>query len=144
MEIIAKGQLKAEAVLEMAEWLLGEQLSLEIEGYKLTGRMALDVLLKAAVEKRSIEAVCADLVEVVNSNTLREAINQRLRVEDLRQHEAEFNGALAKCIPAQMPRRGLEMALDLHDEPFYGKSVGLQAYTCRGEAREGTTYFAYR
>jgi hypothetical protein len=38
-----------------------------------------------------------------------------------------------------------EMALNvlLHDEPFYGKSVGLRAYTVRGEAQHGTTYFGY-
>ncbi len=43
-------------------------------------------------------------------------------------------------VPPQMPRRGLEMAIDFHDEPFYGKSEALRAYTVRGEAREGTTY----
>jgi putative transposase len=103
--------------------------------------MVLNVLLKAAVEKRSIEAVCADLSDVVDSNTLREAVNRVLTVEDLRQHEAEFNAALAECIPATMPRCGLEMAVDFHDEPYYGKSEALHAYTCRGEAHEGTTYF---
>src|SRR5579864_6747671 len=115
------------------------RLSLAVDGYKITTSMVLNVLLKAAVEKRSIEAVCADLADVVDSNTLREALNQTLRAEDLAQHEIEFNGALAECIPAEMPRRGLEMVIDLHDEPFYGKSADLQAYTCRGEAREGTT-----
>ena len=33
------------------------------------------------------------------------------------------------------------MALDLHDEPFYGKTPELRTYACRGEAKEGTTYF---
>jgi hypothetical protein len=33
------------------------------------------------------------------------------------------------------------MVIDLHDEPFYGKTEALQAYTCRGEAHEGTTCF---
>jgi putative transposase len=141
MEIIAKDRLNAEDVRELTERLLREQLSLAVDGYKITTSMVLNVLLKAAVEKRSIEAVCADLADVVDGNTLREALNQALRVEDLRQHEMEFNAALADCIPAEMPRRGLEMVIDLHDEPFYGKSPDLQAYTCRGEAHDGTTYF---
>jgi putative transposase len=64
-----------------------------------------------------------------------------LTVEDLGQHEVEFNAALADCVPAAMPRRGLEMVVDFHDEPYYGKSEALHAYTCRGEAHEGTTYF---
>jgi type VI protein secretion system component VasA len=141
MEIIPKDRLNAEDVRELTERLLREQLSLQLEGYKVTTSMVLNVLLKAAVEKRSIEAVCADLSNVVDSNTLREAVNRVLTVEDLHQHEAEFNAALAECIPSALPRRGLEMAIDFHDEPFYGKSEALHAYTCRGEAQDGTTYF---
>jgi hypothetical protein len=125
----------------MTERLLREQLSLKVEGYKLTTSMLLNVVLKAAVDKRSIEAVCEDLADVVDGNTLGEGLNGALRVEDLRQHEGEFNGALAACIPNELPRRGLEMAMDLHDEPYYGKSASVRAYTCRGEAQDGTTYF---
>jgi hypothetical protein len=139
--MILKNRLKAEDVRALAEELLSEHLSLEAEGYKVTTRIVLNVLLQAAVEKRSIEAVCDDLEEVVDSNTLREAVNRTLKVEELRQHEAEFNAALASCIPDAMPRQGLEMAIDFHDEPFYGRSKHLQAYTCRGEAHDGTTYF---
>src|SRR5215510_11467797 len=117
MEIMAKDRLNAEDVRELTERLLREKLSLAVDGYKITTSMVLNVLLKAAVEKRSIEAVCADLADVVDGNTLREALNQALRVEDLREHEVEFNAALAECIPAEMPRRGLEMVIDLHDEP---------------------------
>lgn len=137
MEIILKNRLNAEDVREVSETLLKKHLTLDVEGHKLTTGMALNVLMKAAIEKRSIEAVCADLTEVVDSNTLREALNRELAVADLRQHEAEFNEALADCIPPEMPRRGLEMAIDFHDEPFYGKSAALRAYTVRGEAREG-------
>jgi putative transposase len=141
MEMIHKNRLNAEDVREVAEEMLKKHLSLEVEGHKLTTGMAMNVLMKAAIEKRSIEAVCADLADVVDSNTLREALNRKLTVVDMRQHEAEFNEALADCIPAMMPQRGLEMAIDFHDEPFYGKSEALRAYVVRGEAREGTTYF---
>jgi hypothetical protein len=73
MKIITKERLNAEDVRESTERLLHERLSLQVEGYKITTSMVLNVLLKAAVEKRSIEAVCADLGNVVDSNTLREA-----------------------------------------------------------------------
>lgn len=33
----------------------------------------------------------------------------------------------------------MEVAIDLHDEPFDGHSANLLAYTCRGEATKGTT-----
>jgi len=141
MGMILKNRLNAEDVREVAEKLLSEHLSFEVDGYKVTTSMVLNVLLKAAVEKRSIEAVCEDLEEVVDGNTLREAVNRTLKVEELRQHEAEFNAALAACIPVEMPRQGLELAIDFHDEPFYGSSESLRTYTVRGEAHEGTTYF---
>lgn len=105
MEIILKNRLNAEDVRELSERLLKEHLSLPVEGHKLTTEMALNVLIKAAIEKRSIEAVCADLTEVMDSNTLREALNRELTVADLRQHEAEFNAALAECAPADAPAR---------------------------------------
>lgn len=142
MQMVTKSKLEAEDVRELAEELLRKQLpSFQTEGYKITTGMALNVLMKAAVEGRSIDAVCSDLEDVVDGNTLREAVNRSLKVEDLHQHEAEFSAALAECIPAQMPRRGLEMAIDFHNEPFYGKGETLRAYTCRGEANDGTTYF---
>ena len=141
MTIIPKNRLDSEDVRVLTERLLHQHLSLEVAGYKVTTRMVLNVLLKAAVEQRSIDAVCADLVGVVDGNTLREALNRSLTVAQLRQQEAEFNAALATCIPAVMPRQGLEMVIDFHDEPFYGHSEALRAYTVRGEARFGTTYF---
>ncbi|MHB8628280.1 MAG: hypothetical protein ACYDEO_18990 [Aggregatilineales bacterium] len=142
MGIITKNRLNAENVRALTEQLLREQLSsLQTEGYKITTSMVLNVLLLAAIEKRSIEAVCADLSDVVDSNTLREAVNRALTVDDLRQHEAEFNAALAQCFPSALSRRGLEMVIDFHDEPYYGQSETLRRYTCRGEAQDGTTYF---
>lgn len=142
MTIITKNKLNAEQVRKTTETLLQEQLkSLKTEGYKISTSMVLNVLLKAAIEKSSIEAVCADLADVVDSNTLREAVNRALTVDDLRQHETEFNAALVSCLPVEMPKQGLEMVIDGHDEPYYGKSEHIRSYTCRGEAKEGTTYF---
>jgi hypothetical protein len=65
-----------------------------------------------------LEAVCSDQVSGVDSNTLREHLNAALDVTQLRQQEAEMNQALASAIPVAMPRGGLEVALDSHDEPF--------------------------
>ena len=118
MEMIAKDRLEAEDVRAMCEGLLGKHLSLETKGYKISTSMALNVLMTAAIEKGSIEAVCGDLAVVVDSNTLREALNRAVMVEELRHQETEFNAALVECIPSQMPRTGLEMAIDFHDEPY--------------------------
>jgi hypothetical protein len=90
---------------------LKEHLSLETEGYSCTIEMTLNVLLKAAVDRSSLEAACADLEQVASSNRLREQLNQALDVADLRQHECELNAALASAIPPHLTCSGLESRL---------------------------------
>src|SRR5664279_324624 len=116
-------------------------LSLKTEGYRCTTEQTFNLLLKAVAEGSSIEAVCADSCGGVDSNTLREQLNAALDVYELRQQEVEMNAALAAAIPAGMPRGGLEVAIDTHDEPFYGKTPELLTYTCSGRAKDGTTHF---
>lgn len=141
MTIILEYELHAEDVRQAMLKTLQDHLSLKTEGYACTTAMTLDVLLKAAVQGSSIEAVCADLQAVADSNTVREQINAALDVADLGQQQAELNAALASAIPATMPRGGLEVAIDLHDEPFYGKSPELRTYTCKSQAKRGTSRF---
>jgi hypothetical protein len=43
--------------------------------------------------------------------------------------------------PVACSKVKLHIALDFHDEPFYGHSPELVAYACRGEAKKGTTRF---
>jgi hypothetical protein len=118
-----------------------QHLSVKTEGYRLSTGQTFDLLLKAVAEGSSLEAVCADSCGAVDSNTLREQLNAALPVAQLRQQEAEMNAALQAALPANMPRAGVEVALDTHDEPFYGKSAVLRAYSCKSRARVGTTRF---
>jgi putative transposase len=103
--------------------------------------MIYDMLLKASAECSSLEAVCADLDDVADSNTQREYINLALPVKELSSQEERANQALAECIPKSMMRTGIEIAVDFHDEPFYGKQAETRAVTCSGQAKKGTTYF---
>jgi putative transposase len=52
-----------------------------------------------------------------------------------------MNAALAEAIPVSMVRDEVELAIDFHDEPFYGKDANLRAVTCSGRAKKGTTHF---
>jgi len=139
--IIPKEQLSGEDVRVVVEQILREHLKWAIAGYKCDSSTVIQVLVKAAIEGQTIDSICEDLGLEVSSNTVREQLNAVLDVCDLRTHECQINAGLVDCIPEQLPRRGLEMALDLHDEPFYGKTLELRTYACRGEAKEGTTYF---
>ena len=139
--MIAEYVLNAENVRGMMLDVMEKHLSVKTEGYRSTTNETFNLLLKAVAEGSSLEAVCADSCGVMASNTLREQLNTALDGCALRQQEAEMNAALADAIPAGMPRGGLEVALDTHDEPFYGKTPELLSYTCKTRAKAGTTHF---
>jgi len=134
-------ELKAEDVRAYTLQTMKEHFAIKAEGYCCTTDMIWDVLIKASAECSSLEAVCADLEQVADSNTLREYINQALPVKKLREQEEQVNRALAHCMPSTMLRKGIEVAIDFHDEPFYGKQESTRAVTCNGQAKKGTTHF---
>ncbi|HEU0296648.1 MAG TPA: hypothetical protein VFR47_28185 [Anaerolineales bacterium] len=134
-------ELKAEDVHAYTRQTMKKHFAIQAEGYCCTTDMILDVLIKASAEGSSLEAVCADLEQVADSNTMREYINQALPVKKLREQEEQVNQALADCIPSTMLRKGIEIAIDFHDEPFYGKQESTRAVTCNGQAKKGTTHF---
>jgi hypothetical protein len=134
-------ELRAEDVRAYTVDHIMRHIKLETEGYRCSTEMMWNVLVKAAIERTSIQASCADLSEVVDSNTMREQINARLGVNQLAKLEVELNEALAACWPTDVPRQGMDVAIDTHDEPFYGKTPALLAYTCRGQANKGTSHF---
>ena len=134
-------ELKAEDIRAYTTNLLKAHLKLDVAGYICTTDMILDILLKASAENSSVEAACADLEQVADSNTVREYLNEAMNIQELRKQEEEMNVALAECIPESMNRTKIEVAIDFHDEPFYGKQVDLRKVTCSGQAKKGTTHF---
>ena len=134
-------ELKAEDIRAYTAKLIKEHIQLNVDGYICTTDMILDVLLKASAENSSVEAACADLEQVADSNTIRGYLNAVLDVKELREQESEMNAALAECIPESMPYTKVEVAIDFHDEPFYGKQADLRQVTCSGQAKKGTTHF---
>ncbi len=139
--MIPENVLNAEDIREMMLKNMRTHLSLKTEGYRSSTEQTLNLLLKAVAESSSLEAVCEDSFGIVDSNTLRKQLNAALAVSELRQQESEMNAALQAAIPVGMPRGGLEVAIDTHDEPFYGKTPELRAYTCKSRAKSGTPHF---
>jgi len=139
--MILEYELKAEHIRDYTMKTLTNHITLEANGYRCTPEMIFDVILKASAERSSIEAACDDLEEVAASNTIRDYLNAALDIAELREQEAEVNAALAASIPRSMKRENVEIAVDFHDEPFYGKRPDLLAVTCRGRAKAGTTHF---
>ena len=139
--MIHQHELKAEDVRAYALKILKKHLRIEANGYCCKTDMIYDVLMKASAECSSLEAVCADLDDVADSNTLREYINKALTIDELSEQEKQANLALAECIPESVARQLIEIAIDYHDEPFYGKQETTRAITCSGQAKKGTTHF---
>src|SRR5258708_7971420 len=139
--IIPKESLSGEDIRRTVEEVLSKHLGLNGEGYKCDGRLAINGLVAAAIEARTIESVCDDLVIGVTSNTIRGYLKKHLDGCDLREQEMQMNLRLSECLPVGLPRLGCEMAIDCHDEPFYGKTPELRSYACRSETKESTTHF---
>lgn len=114
---------------------------LQVLGYECTAETVFDVLVKAAVTRQTIETACHDLDNVVDGETIRGYLNEQVKVDDLHSLEQQVNQALVLGLPRRLWKSKLEIAIDLHDEPFYGHSPELLALTCRGPAHQGTTRF---
>jgi putative transposase len=139
--MIHQYELKAEDVRAYTLRTLKRHLDIAAAGYICTTDMILDILLKASAECSSLEATCADLEQVADSNTVREYVNEAFPIKRLSEQEEQANQALADCIPASMERKDVEIAIDFHDEPFYGKQENTRAVTCGGQAKKGTSHF---
>jgi hypothetical protein len=139
--MIPQYELTAKDIRTFTIQVLKKHLAIEANGYCCQTEMIYDLLLKASAECSSLEAVCADLEEVADSNTVRAYINQALPIEELTAQEAAANEALAACMPEHLVRTNVEIAMDFHDEPFYGKQAATRAVTCSGQAKQGTTHF---
>jgi len=120
---------------------LATYLPLEASGYECTTEIVLDVLIEAAATQQTIECVCNDLDGMVSGETIRGYLNEQIKVDDLSDLEQRVNQALVAELPRRLWKTKLQVAIDLHDEPFYGHSAELLDFTCRGPAQKGTTRF---
>ena len=134
-------RLTDQKVLNHAQRLLEEHLPLEAGGYACTTDDLLKVLLGVATNTGTVESVCADLVGSPDPETIRMYFKDQLRVEDLPDLEQRLNMALAVEIPERIKRREREVAIDLHDRPYYGKVAQADGLWVRGQAKDGTTRF---
>lgn len=139
--MIPKNELHASELYDMSLKTLQAHLNLDIDGYRCHTRMTLTALVKAALDNSSLNAVCDDLEGLASANRLREHLNAVLNVDDLPQQETEMNATLAAGLPEELPRRGVEVAIDFHDDPLYGKTPEARRYMCRSRAKDGTTHF---
>jgi hypothetical protein len=134
-------KLSDQKVLTEAREVLKEHLPLAADGYKCTSDNLYDALLGVAVNRGTLQVICTDWLGLVEPETIRGYFNGQLRVEELPELERRLNAALADQLPARVKRQPQNVAIDLHDRPYYGKQAQAEARWVRGAARDGTTRF---
>lgn len=132
-------QLTERDVLEQAKERLQQSLKFKADGYVCTGTQLIHVLLGIAANKNTLEAVCAELETVACAATIRSYLNEHLNIAELPKLERALNEALARAIPAHLCLREQELAIDYHDQAYYGKTEQATGLWVRAEAKNGTT-----
>ena len=112
-----------------------------MNGYSYDQQTVVDMVVKASVTGEAIEGTCNSLQDAPTGMTVRSYLNEELPVTKLQEIECEICALLKADLPSRLWKRPLDLAMDFHDEPFYGKDLTLRAYACRGEAYKGTTWF---
>jgi putative transposase len=128
-------------VLLHARTRLQAHLPLQADGYVCTTTDLLQVLLGVAVNRGTIEAICADLLGTPDPETIRRYLNAQLRVDDLPALLDQVNAALAEELPERVWTAAHDVAIDFHDRPYYGTLAQDEGMWVRGEAKAGTTRF---
>ncbi len=131
--------LSETAVLATARSRIGQFLPLQAEGYACTTEQLVDVLLAVSANKETIEQVCADLQLKVGAETIRGYFNEQLKVENLCSLQEAVNLALQASLSSELKRQKLEVAIDFHDQSYYGKSEQSEGLWVGAEAKNGTT-----
>jgi hypothetical protein len=131
------------ATLDFTIKVLEKYFDLSADGYICQTRDLYQVLVTAAARCSTIEATCRDLKDAPDSNTVRESVQAQLPRDGIRELPGECNRALASQWPHWLWSQPLQVAVDLHDECYYGEKEDddPQSWICRGEKRKGTTRF---
>jgi putative transposase len=124
--------------------IVGQQhIPLTANGYRCQTTDLWRLLLAAAARRATLEAACVDLERAPDANTVRGYLTEQLSPAGIPDLEQQWNDLLQTLIPDWLRGRPHEIAVDFHDQPYYGRDDPDDADTwvCRGEARAGTTRF---
>lgn len=131
--------------LKRARSILQEHLPLEAHGYSCQSEHLYDGLLGASAHQESLEALCQRMPSMPSADTLRRHLHRQLTIEKLPEIEQGINQALRADLPKRLRRsarkRGLRIAIDFHDRPYYGKAPEDEGLWVRAKAKDGTTRF---
>jgi hypothetical protein len=134
---IDKDKLKASDAHFLSSQCLQGCLKPDMEKRRYTAQDILDVLLVAATQATSIEAVCRDMPEAPSPNTVRKVVEEALP-EERQALEGKLNEALVARLPRKLLCRDLTCAIDLTLLNYYGQD---DEEVRRSKAKDGTSRF---
>lgn len=126
-------------VLAQARERLQQNLRFKADGYICHQEQFIHILLGIAATKNTLEAVCAELETSPCAATVRSYVKEQLTVEELPGLERAMNEALAQALASHLFVREQEIAIDYHDQAYYGKTEQTAGLWVRAEAKNGTT-----
>ncbi len=134
-------RLTDQRTLQDTMTVLRDHLPLSADGYRCRTDDLWRIVLGAAARHTTIAAVCADLLDAPHANTIRGYLTNQLAPATIPDLERHCNAALACALPAWLFTRPQAIAVDFHDEPYYGRCdpTAPDNWVTRGEARAGTT-----
>jgi hypothetical protein len=132
--------LCARQASDMAAGILQRSLNLVDHGPKCTVGNILLVLFFAAARLSSIYDACRRLARAPTDQAVRDALN-RMLPKTMPALERRLNEALAERVPKGLLRKARPLALDTHDEPYYGEPHKHRKELRRGKRQRGTSRF---
>ncbi len=135
--------LTDEGTLNSTITVLEKSFDLSADGYLCKTPDLYRILLKAAANRTTIEATCNDSPGAPDSNTIRGYLQAQLAPAQIRDLESACNRALYHRWPHWLWTQPLEIALDLHDECYYGAYAKADpaCWVHKAEKRAGTRHF---
>ncbi len=133
-------KLTDQATLNSTISVLMRHFALSAQGYCCQTADIYRILVTAAATHSSIEATCKKLAGP-DSNTVRGYLKDQLTPDQITDLQQRCNQVLYSQWPHWLRDRPLNVAIDLHDEPYYGEPEDDDpaSYVCRCQKRAGTT-----
>lgn len=125
---------------DLAAGILQRSLGLVDHGPKCTAGSVLLVLFFAAARATSIYDACLRLARAPSDQAVRDALAAMLP-KQMPALERRLNDALAERLPKGLLRKARPLAIDTHNDPYYGKPHKRAEELRRGKPERGTSRF---
>lgn len=128
---------------QVYSWALDSLLQARLakdHGWLCTATVVLGVVLRAAARSISLSAACRDLANGPSDQAVITALEDGLP-KTLPALERRLNDALTGPLPRRLRRRGWEIAIDWHLQPYYGQPHKSRNELYYGQPKQGTSRF---